>query len=349
MGTQIFLGSENSFATPPIPEEGQSAHSSSEVRTKAEGGALQSTASASADDCMPPLSGSALILDIGGANTGAESGVIGAKWASSNLGDKSSSERERDKAYFRKVRKIKYNMLNWMRQKRMLVWLTLTSSRVSDPKKLRDNFQNLRERLEVKHGWARNSIQYLCVQTTEGFGVLHIIMALPIAPRWYGFDLRGIGEWWAELHGARQIKWKEVNQGSIDAARISSYMLSQYTAGQNQTVRFSCSRGLPDFTSIEKDFQNAVFGHAAYTRSVFNTERYLKLRNRVNELMKSEEGSVEHAESMSCLDAIDKLISQYYRGLYKEVRVGMTALLLTGEVWIDDRQYVLFEYKLLEV
>jgi hypothetical protein len=308
-------GAPEGCALHPILESSQSGGEGLPARESASGCALSAQ--------EPPLQGSGLILDEGGANTGALVGKPGSV-SVSPVPDQSARLREKSKNHYRKQRLMEYTMLDWMRQRLMVVWLTLTSSRVSDRKRLRQNYKNLRDRLCVQHEWERDSIKYRCVDTTEGLGVLHIVQCLPIAPKSVWFDYRAIGEWWEQLHGARQIKWVEVGQGMADARKLSCYLLAQYTAGQNQAVRFSASRGLPNFKPLEKALHAAVFGHP-------------DVMPEITTKLAAFEGD----------PAAQLMVNRLYnKGLYKEVRQGMAALLLTGMVMVRDTQYVMLNYRL---
>lgn len=63
----------------------------------------------------------------------------------------------------------------WQAHKYQCLWVTLTSSPNSPTDKLRKDFQALRKRIARQLGYA--SVQYVCVDTREGHGVLHIILA----------------------------------------------------------------------------------------------------------------------------------------------------------------------------
>ena len=63
----------------------------------------------------------------------------------------------------------------WQAHKYQCLWVTLTSSPSSPNDKLRKDFQALRKRMSRQLGY--EDIQYVCVDTREGHGVLHIILA----------------------------------------------------------------------------------------------------------------------------------------------------------------------------
>lgn len=63
----------------------------------------------------------------------------------------------------------------WQAHRYQCLWVTLTSSPSSPSDTLRKDFQALRKRMGRQLGF--ENIQYVCVDTREGHGVLHIILA----------------------------------------------------------------------------------------------------------------------------------------------------------------------------
>lgn len=63
----------------------------------------------------------------------------------------------------------------WQANRYQCLWLTLTSSPDSPPDQLRRDFQTLRKRMARQLGY--KSVAYVCVDTREGHGVLHMILA----------------------------------------------------------------------------------------------------------------------------------------------------------------------------
>lgn len=63
----------------------------------------------------------------------------------------------------------------WMAHGYQCLWVTLTSSPSSPVAQLRKDFQTLRKRMARQLGYA--TVQYICVDTREGHGVLHMILA----------------------------------------------------------------------------------------------------------------------------------------------------------------------------
>ena len=150
-------------------------------------------------------------------------------------------------------------LLYWQRQNLQRHFLTLTSAPESSGALLRKHFQNLRYRSEKHCGWERNSIKYRCVDTEEGHGVLHGILALPIAPNAFWMDYGLLGKWWQDLHGARQIRTIKIGSGYEHAGKLSHYIVRQYVGDQDLTVRTSGSRLPMNFTKFRKDVRALVF------------------------------------------------------------------------------------------
>lgn len=160
----------------------------------------------------------------------------------------------------RKARRLLGDLLlYWQRSNLQRHFLTLTSAPESSGALLRKHFQNLRYRSERHCGWERNSIKYRCVDTEEGYGVLHIILALPIAPGAFWMNYGLLGEWWQELHGARQIRTIKIGDGYDHAGKLSHYIVRQYVGDQDLTVRTSGSRLPMNFTKFRKDVHALVF------------------------------------------------------------------------------------------
>lgn len=157
-------------------------------------------------------------------------------------------------------RTVQYLLLHWMRQKRQSHFTTLTGSPSSNPKQLRYHWQLLRRRIETYLAWPRGSIHYRCVDTKEGHGVLHIVLSLPIPPKAFWIDYSVIRGWWLELHGAVQFRTDEIGLGQDHAARLSTYIVSQYVGNQDLSIRTSGSRLPLKFTAISTHVRRLIFG-----------------------------------------------------------------------------------------
>ena len=157
-------------------------------------------------------------------------------------------------------RTVQYLLLHWMRQKRQCHFTTLTGSPSSNPKQLRYHWQLLRRRIETYLDWPRGSIHYRCVDTEEGHGVLHIVLSLPIPPKAFWIDYSIIRGWWLELHDAVQFRTDEIGIGQDHAARLSTYIVSQYVGNQDLSIRTSGTRLPLNFTAISTHVRRLIFG-----------------------------------------------------------------------------------------
>jgi hypothetical protein len=104
--------------------------------------------------------------------------------------------------------------------------------------KLAYHHRLLRESIGRKYGF--KGIQYFCVQTDEGNGVLHIVWAWKGEP-YFAVEKEWLNDEWERIHGAK-ITWiKAVSDGEGSRARIGKYCITQYCAEQSGFVRFSYS------------------------------------------------------------------------------------------------------------
>ena len=140
----------------------------------------------------------------------------------------------------------------------ILRFLTLTSA----PNMKRDvsnAFRALKERIRrktayklFKEGYLKkgdlrkyNSLleplkfEYIKIETWEGVeGVYHVLYFGDYLP--WGW----LTEVWEELTGTAKVVWiRATRKGVSNEKKLASYCVSQYVAGQNKYVRFSCSSG----------------------------------------------------------------------------------------------------------
>lgn len=124
------------------------------------------------------------------------------------------------------------------------LWVTLTSAPKSSSKLLRKHFQVLRKRMARQLGFEK--VEYVCVDTLEGHGVLHMIWACKLPPgHWqisFYVEFRWLQEAWKEIHGAFHVNIKRVGGQDHDARRLSRYLVAQYCGGQDALVRLSQSK-----------------------------------------------------------------------------------------------------------
>jgi hypothetical protein len=181
--------------------------------------------------------------------------------------------------------KIRDSMRLWRREGCVLWWATLTSSPESALGTLRRNFQVWRKRLARLLELDARDIRYCMVDTREGHGVLHFVLAFPEghAKR---LDYSLLGAWWQEIHGARQVKFLPVRDGDGSTRRLSHYLIAQYMVVQGKAVdllgRISTSRLVADFASWRRTLRDRLCGRAdAYVeahRLSLDHDGYLSVR-----------------------------------------------------------------------
>jgi len=123
-------------------------------------------------------------------------------------------------------------------------WVNLTSSPTSNPDRLMAHFLALRRMMATRLGVP---VEHAGVRTSEGYGVLHILMAANVVrgKAWSTVCSQvWLSETWRRLHGAPIVWISGVKGGSVDRVRLSRYMVTQYMAhGQGDAlVRFFQSR-----------------------------------------------------------------------------------------------------------
>lgn len=109
---------------------------------------------------------------------------------------------------------------------------------------MRGDFQVLRKRIGRGLGFPR--MEYICVDTREGHGVLHMIWAWrdpnPRKKASFYIEFVWLQEQWKDIHGAFHVNVKRIGKADQDARRLSRYIVAQYCGGQNALVRLSQSR-----------------------------------------------------------------------------------------------------------
>lgn len=132
----------------------------------------------------------------------------------------------------------------WQMNEYDCLWVTLTSAPTSSAVQLRKHFQVLRKRMARELDFKR--IEYVCVDTREGHGVLHMIWACKVPPEhWrihFYVEFKWLQDAWKEIHGAFHVNIKRIGGMDKDARRLSRYLVAQYCGGQNALVRLSQSK-----------------------------------------------------------------------------------------------------------
>ena len=197
-------------------------------------GALPALAPAASSAGVPPPGGRA-----------AAAGEPGARILDEKCRNVPSPLKRWGRKHFRARQKIRDCLRFWQRSRRVLWWMTLTSSPESPPDRLRRDFQAWRKRLARLLRLEPADLQYVMVDTAEGHGVLHFVVAFPENCARF-LDYRRLGENWQAIHGARQVRFVRVRDGDGSTRRLSHYMISQYMVTQGELTdllgRVSSSR-----------------------------------------------------------------------------------------------------------
>jgi hypothetical protein len=141
----------------------------------------------------------------------------------------------------RKQKRLYGRLMSWCKEAQgrgaVLLRVDLTTARVGDPEKLKLHFQELRRRIERKLHY---HVEYFCVETTEGNGVLHMVWAIETPGRVY-IPQKWLSQQWSEIHGAQIVWIKKLRAESINVTRVSRYFVGQYLANQDAIKRVSWS------------------------------------------------------------------------------------------------------------
>jgi hypothetical protein len=136
---------------------------------------------------------------------------------------------------------------HWQSHGYEVLWVTLTSgvgAKEGDEhrphKKLRRHMQELRRR--VADRWGVPGIEYVCVETMEGNGVLHMLWAAKADRGQFYIPYKWLSREWEAIHGAWNVWVARVKEGKSSTRRLSWYIVSQYCGGQDGLVRLSQSR-----------------------------------------------------------------------------------------------------------
>ncbi len=124
----------------------------------------------------------------------------------------------------------------WLSHGYVLAWLNLTTAPNGTFEELAYQFKCLRQSIKRHFGFP---IEFLEVQTREGHGVIHAIIACQNPRFWVG--QKWLSSEWERIHGARIVWIKRIGKTAADGKRLSKYIVTQYCAGQRGFVRFSWS------------------------------------------------------------------------------------------------------------
>ena len=132
----------------------------------------------------------------------------------------------------------------WQSNRYQVLWITLTSSPSSPTDRLRRDFQVLRKR--IGRTLRYSNFEYVCVDTREGHGVLHMLWAWrdpnPRKKASFYIPFDWLQKQWTGIHGAFHVRVNRMGGADRDARRLSRYIVAQYCGDQNALVRLSQSR-----------------------------------------------------------------------------------------------------------
>lgn len=139
--------------------------------------------------------------------------------------------------------------LYWISHGYQMLRVDLTSAVGADYSKLRYRYKQLRRNIERDLGF--DGVENFIVETSEGNGVLHMILAWRdtttlIKPRKFFIPKQWLSDEWRKLHDGSYIVYvKEFEIGETSRRRVSRYIVSQYLAGKQGSalVRYSYSWG----------------------------------------------------------------------------------------------------------
>jgi len=206
-------------------------------------------------------------------------------------------------------------------------WCTLTSSPQSTVGRLRQDWQVFRKRLGRKLGCV-GRLGYVMVDTTEGHGVLHFIMAVPLASLGGGGWLASYDElrgWWQEIHGAWNLDFQRIGGSVVDSRKLSCYIVAQYMKGQSALVRVSSSAEARWLRPARRRWVRLCLAHWMRSGAVWGVDS---------------DGRLVSGESAPAVVAGSR------RSMWGECWSSWSALLRTGLSSIGEAAYSLVNFEL---
>ena len=112
-----------------------------------------------------------------------------------------------------------------------ILWITLTSSDLSNPDELSYNHKKLVQRLRRELSRQIIDFQYVVIRTGEGNGTLHIFWAIKIKRGFRVFiRQKRLSREWEDLHNASVVWIKRYRHRT--SKRVSRYCATQYVSNQ---------------------------------------------------------------------------------------------------------------------
>jgi hypothetical protein len=117
--------------------------------------------------------------------------------------------------------------------------LDLTTATGGDAERLRAHFKALRRRIEREFGFER--LEYFALDTIEGNGVLHTVLAYQGTRSFY-IPHQWLAAEWQRIHGAYIVYVQAMGNTRKDQKQVAKYIATQYLADQKgAAVRLSYS------------------------------------------------------------------------------------------------------------
>ena len=189
------------------------------------------------------------------------------------------------KKHRRQYQRLMTLLYRWESMGLSIVRLDLTTAEGGDPKLMTKHYETLRRRIERKIG---KRLHYWWVQTEEGNGVLHTLMAaegsLYVEQEWLSKE-------WEQIHGATIVYIKRYKRGDYSRRRVSKYLVSQYLAGQYGTVRMGWS--------WKRTFNIPISKAWRLFCKLFKKKRFYELLGKWQTFIKGEIVNVDSTKSIS--------------------------------------------------
>lgn len=146
---------------------------------------------------------------------------------------------DKNRPFDKKQKRIYGRLLSFCKEARGrgcdLLRVDLTTSDEASLRDITADFKSLRRYLERHYGI---EIGYFKVQTAEGNGVLHLVLALS---RPVYIPQKFLSSLWYRYHASSVVYIQRMGRGTADMRRVSRYLCTQYLADQSALVRISYS------------------------------------------------------------------------------------------------------------
>lgn len=176
-------------------------------------------------------------------------------------------------------------LTKWGHERKQVLWVTLTTSLTSDCSKMNAHWNALKKRIERKFNYP--GIEYAKVYTSEGCGVLHILLAwdngAKMPYRTFYIPQKFLSTAWQAVHQSSIVWIRRLGAGKQNAKKMGLYIVSQYCASQLLIIRTSWSwkktLGFP-LVACWKFFKHAcAYNYHCYLEAwnIFLSGKYIML------------------------------------------------------------------------